>query len=76
MNRKSDFFESTDGSRSEKDLPLVRILVDMVRSALTWEEQHGMPGNTESASDALRTPSPLKYSGLKTDTESEEGSDI
>ncbi len=75
MNRKSDFFESAGGSRSEKDLLLVRILVDMVRSALTWEERHRMPDNTESASNALRTPSPLKYSGLKSDTESGEGSD-
>ena len=72
MDRERDFFESTEGSRSENDLALVHILADMLLSALIWEQQKGCPEDALSSSLSSSTHSPLKKDAASVDTEDKE----
>ena len=52
-------------------MPLERILVDMLRSALAWEQQYGSPEDAVFSSITSSTHSPLKQTPESDETEYE-----
>ena len=73
MDREENIFEEAKHPRSEQAMPLEQILVDMLRAALAWEQQHGIsdddassyspPSSTHSALNNI--PEPSDTEGVK-----------
>ncbi len=71
MDRDKYPFEETEHSRSEKHMPLELIILDMLRSALGWEQKYGSPDVAVSSSITSSTHSPLKQTPESDETEYE-----
>ena len=70
MNRDEILSKGIENGKAKGYL-LEHILADMLRSALAWEEQHGMPTDDLSLSTLSSNHFPLKNFRESSDTEYE-----